>query len=66
MYTSQYKGQHIAVFSQFGDARWLAAPQITQQISDGVFVFTPDATMEESERIVRGLNNIAKEIKKKS
>ncbi|MBI4324273.1 MAG: hypothetical protein HY674_03325 [Chloroflexi bacterium] len=64
--TTASKGQRIAVFSQFGQARWLAAPVINRRISDGVFVFTPDATKEEAERIVKGLNNVAKAIKKRS
>jgi preprotein translocase subunit SecD len=60
------KGRRIAVFSQFGETRWLAAPLIARRLSGGVFTFTPDATREESERIVRGLNNVAAEFKKKS
>ncbi len=64
--TTSYKGQRIAVFCQFPEARWLAAPQITQRIADGVFTFTPDASKAECDRIVRGLNNVAKELKKKS
>ena len=62
--TNTYRGQRIAIFSQFTEARWLAAPKITRTISDGVFIFTPDATREEAERIVLGLNNLIKEIKK--
>ena len=64
--TSSYKGSRIVVFSQFGSARWLAAPRIMNRISDGVFTFTPDASREETERIARGLNNIANEMKKRS
>ena len=52
-----HKGKHLAVFSHFGEARWLAAPVIHKIISNGRIIFTPDATREESERIVRGLNN---------
>jgi len=63
--TTSNKGRHIAIFCQFGDARWIAAPLITQRISNGVFVFTPDATREEAERIVRGLNNVAKAVQPK-
>ena len=63
-YTIANRGRKIAVFSQFGEElmniRWLAAPYISQRISDGVFLFTPDATREESEDIARGLNNVAK------
>jgi hypothetical protein len=63
--TNTYRGQRIAIFSQFGEARWLAAPKITKVITDGVFIFTPDATREEADRIVLGLNNMIKQIKKK-
>ena len=59
------KGKHVAIFSQFGDARWLAAPIMSRQITDGLLVFTPDATREESERIVRGLNYVAAKLKNK-
>lgn len=54
----------VAVFSQFGENmmqyRWLAAPVITRRVTDGVFIFTPDATREEAEEIALGLNNTAK------
>jgi hypothetical protein len=63
-FTTQYKSRRMAIFSQFGDARWLAAPMITTRIGDGLLVFTPDATREEAERIVRGLSNVAKHVQK--
>jgi hypothetical protein len=59
MVTSANKGARIVVYSLFTEGRWLAAPIITTPIKDGVFVFTPDATREEADRIVRGLNNMA-------
>ena len=62
--TSSNPGKRIAVFGDFKEKRWLASPVIRQRISNGIFTFTPDATHEEAERIVRGLNNVAKEIKK--
>ncbi len=62
--TSANPGRRIAIYSAFGDARWLAAPLIRERISNGVLTFTPDATHEEAERIVRGLNNVAKGLKK--
>ena len=65
-YSTANKGRQIAIFSQFGEARWLAAPVISQRITNGLFTFTPDATREEAERIVLGLNNVAREIKKRS
>ncbi len=63
-YSAANKGKRIAIMSQFGQVRWLAAPKFTQRIADGTLVFTPDATREEAERIVKGLNDVAKEIQK--
>jgi preprotein translocase subunit SecD len=63
-YTSAHRGRRIGIFSQFGDARWLAAPVMNKRISDGALVFTPDASREEADRIVLGLNNVAKEAQK--
>ena len=62
--TSANSGKHIVIFSQFGDARFLAAPIINKRTTDGVFTFTPDASRTEADRIVRGLNNVAKKLKK--
>jgi hypothetical protein len=68
--TSAYKGRQIVVAALFGDTvdklRWLAAPYINQPISDGVLRFTPDATREEADRIVLGLNNVIADVKKKA
>jgi preprotein translocase subunit SecD len=61
-YTTANKGRRVAIFSQFGDARWLGAPVIKQRIADGKYAFTPDATREEAERLVRGLNKVANKI----
>jgi preprotein translocase subunit SecD len=63
-YTTAHRGRRIGIFSQFGDARWLAAPVMNKRIADGVLVFTPDASREEADRIVLGLNNVAKEAQK--
>ena len=63
-YSAGNPGKRIAVFSQFGEklkeVRWLAAPVIARHVSDGVFIFTPDATREEAEQIALGLNNVFK------
>ena len=63
-FSATYSGKHYVVFSQFGEKaqekRWLAAPQFNRLISDGILQFTPDASREEAEEIVKGLNNIAK------
>jgi preprotein translocase subunit SecD len=66
--TSANKSRRIAIFSQFfnlgedklNSGRWLAAPKIQNHITDGVLVFTPDASQEEAEQIAAGLNNVAK------
>ena len=60
------RGRHIAILSQFPESRWLAAPLLSRRIADGTLVFTPDATEEESQRIVRGLTNFVAEVKKRS
>jgi hypothetical protein len=69
-YTAASRGRRIAVFSQFMDppekkvnqGRWLAAIKINNHITDGLFIFTPDATREEADRIALGLNNVAKKL----
>jgi hypothetical protein len=63
--TVGYKGRHLAIFGHFGPARWLAAPEITGRNSSGRLVFSPDATREEAERFVRGLNNTAHKLERK-
>ena len=60
-----YRGRHLAIFSYFGESRWLAAPLITGKNSTGMLTFTPDATREEAERMVRGLNNVAKKLERR-
>ena len=57
--TTSYKGRRVAVQAVYTEGRWLAAPMIARRIADGDFAFTPDATREEAQRIVRGLNNVA-------
>jgi len=68
-YTAASRGKHIVVFTQWEDqpgskvstGRWLAAPSIQKHVADGIFIFTPDASREEVEKIVLGLNNVARE-----
>lgn len=57
--TTAHRGARIVIYGMFPGGRWLAAPMIPRRITDGVLVFTPDATHEEAERLVRGLNNMA-------
>lgn len=63
-YSTAYKGKRAAVFSQFGPARWLAAPIMSERITNGVLIFTPDATREEAQRLVEGLTEVAKKMQK--
>jgi preprotein translocase subunit SecD len=67
-YSARYPQKRFAIFSQWGEklkeGRWLAAPKIPHRISDGVLVFTPDATREEAEQIALGLNNLEHELSK--
>jgi preprotein translocase subunit SecD len=67
-YTAANPGKHYAVFGQWGEklasGRWLAAPLITHRIADGILSFTPDMSREEANRLVFGLNKVAKKIRK--
>ena len=62
--TASNPGKRLAIFSQFGEARWIAAPLIKHRIGKGEITFTPDASHAEVERIVRGLNNVAAKVQK--
>jgi hypothetical protein len=63
--TVSHRSKHLAIFSFFGDTRWLAAPLIIGKNSTGMLTFTPDASREECDRIVRGLNNVAAKLNRK-
>ena len=69
-YTSAGRQKHLAVYSQWTEphekqlnkGRWVASPFIHTHITDGLLTFTPDATREEAEAIVKGLNNQVKKL----
>jgi hypothetical protein len=65
-YSTTNPGKRYAIMCEFGDktkeSRWLAAPVIPRRISNGVLTFTPDASREEADLIVLGLNNVARKI----
>jgi preprotein translocase subunit SecD len=63
-YTTGHKGRRIGIMAEFGQVRWIAAPVIMKRWADGKFVFTPDTTREEAERIVSGVNRVAFLVKK--
>ena len=69
--TTENRGRHLAIFTQFGPGkleqkRWLGAPYIGSSITGGVLIFTPNSTRAEAEQVVQGLYNVAKKLKKKS
>ncbi len=67
-YTAAARGKHLGIFCQWctppdeklNQGRWLAAPLVQTHITDGLLIFTPDASREEAEQIALGLNNVAK------
>ncbi|HUR46080.1 MAG TPA: hypothetical protein VMZ27_09420 [Candidatus Saccharimonadales bacterium] len=61
-YTVAHKGSRVAIHGVFGKDRWLAAPVIMKGISDGKYMFTPDATREEADRLVLGLNKVGNKL----
>ena len=69
-YTTANHGKHLVIFSQFAvppdeklnEGRWLAAPRISNNITNGLLSFTPDVTRAEAEQIALGLNHVAKRI----
>jgi hypothetical protein len=67
-FTAANIGRHFVIFSQWSDkamdSRWLAAPLIVHRIPNGLLSFTPDASLDEDKQIVRGLNNMAKQLAK--
>ena len=69
-YSAANSGRHFAIFGQWGDkiadGRWLAAPTITRRIGNGVLAFTADVSRDEADRLVLGLNNVAKKTNKGS
>jgi hypothetical protein len=64
-YSAINPGKHLVIFGHWGDkpedGRWLAAPQIKGRSARGELSFTPDASREEMEQFVKGLENDAKE-----
>jgi preprotein translocase subunit SecD len=61
-YSASNVGRHFAIFGQWGEklvnGRWLAAPLISHRIGDGVLAFTPDASRDEADQLVLGLNHV--------
>jgi len=65
-YTAINLGKRMAVMAQFPESRWLAAPVISGRITNGVVMFTPDADLAETRRLIDGLNLVIHDRKKHS
>jgi uncharacterized lipoprotein NlpE involved in copper resistance len=63
--TIEHRGFHFAIEAVWTEERFIAAPLITKRISNGEFVFTPDASREEAERIVLGLKHVIERLHEK-
>jgi hypothetical protein len=65
-YSATNPGKHLVIFGQWDEklaaGRWLAAPLITRRMAGGTLVFTPDASREESQKLVDGLNAVAEKL----
>lgn len=63
-YSAINPGKHLAIFAQWSekqaDGRWLAAPLIVGRMAGASLLFTPDASHEEMQKWVDGLNATAK------
>ena len=60
-YSSVLRGKRVVILAWWeGQGRWLGAPRLERHIANGVLEFTPDATREEADRIVDGLNKAVK------
>jgi hypothetical protein len=64
-YSTANKGRHLAVWAEFGQVRWIAAPLITKRITDGKVTFTPDLSHEDAEKLIDGINFVLEKIRKK-
>ncbi len=63
-YSTAHKGKRVAIAAEFGELRWIAAPVMRDRITNGLFVFTPDTTQEEAQKIARGVNRVAELVRK--
>lgn len=59
-----HRGKRMAVQAHFPDARWIDVVPFDQRLSDGILILYPDASPEETDRIVKGLNLVAEAIEK--
>ena len=58
------RGKRVAVYCQFPEGKWIAAPRLDKLHSSGMFLFAPEVDRIDAQRIVDGLNRIAKHYEK--
>jgi hypothetical protein len=62
--TASNLGKHLVIFGQWGEkvseGRFLAIPLITGRNPTATLTFTPDADRDETQKLVDGLNTLAK------
>jgi len=64
-YTAAAGGRHLVIMTEIDkEGRWIAAPLIRRRIGDGRLVFTPDASREDMDRLVKGLNQLVEKNRK--
>lgn len=70
-YTAVNRELRLAIFSRFPlpstekyteTNRWLGIPKVSQSLTNGMIIFTPDATRLEAEQIAKSLRNTAKKL----
>ncbi len=64
-YTAAAAGRHLLIMTEIeNEGRWIAAPLIRRRLGDGQLVFTPDASREHMDLLVRGLNHLVEKNRK--
>jgi preprotein translocase subunit SecD len=65
-YSSAAIGRHFLIMTEIDEeVRWIAAPLIRHRNSEGTLTFTPQATREEMQRLVAGLNGAVEKRRKR-
>jgi preprotein translocase subunit SecD len=64
-YTAAAAGRHLLIMTEINkEGRWIAAPLIRRRLGNGILVFTPDASREDMDLLVRGLNQMVEKNRK--
>lgn len=64
-YTAAAAGKHLLIMTEIAnEGRWIGAPLIRRRLGDGKLTFTPDASREDMDLLVRGLNELVEKNKK--